>query len=981
MRRAVLLTASCWLLAGMSALAQTSGGISGFVLDESRSSVPAALVEVENRATGLRRSATTALDGYYSVPGLPIGTYHIEVSKERFQTVVRRETAVAIGESVRLDFILAPRVLTERIEVQGSTRADTSGIGMDRSALAKLPINGRDYVQFTQFAPGALTRTGQLADLTFNGLHSVHNQFSIDGVDATRGDMPYVANGAERGARLLTGSLDSISEFRVEKANYAPEFGRAAAAWINIATRSGTNQWHGALFTYLRNEALDARNFFNARSAPRAHFRYLAPGANVAGPIRRNSTFFFVNYEGSRQQIGVLGSGTVPSDSLRNAILQTSPALAPVVAAMPAGTAPTSDPRVDRYTTTAINSIREDTGSVKIDRRFQQSNSASVRININDSRVRGPLYAIQAAALGSSDLQDVPVRAENIALSDQHIFTPRLLNDVVAGMQRVTTRLITDLAPPPMVAVTGLTILPGSRGRSLSANTSYQAEDHVTFVTGDHTVKWGAAGRTTRLVQTTSDVSLLVYTSLDDFTANRAAQASLAGGNPGSATWGYEWAFWAQDGWRLHPRLTINYGLRYDRFDPPFDPQGRTRPFDRRIGALAFPGSPYFAANRGDVAPRVGLAWQAWSRLTFRAGGGIYFAAYPAGYAAAIAANTLAGTTTLRIQQIPNLSYPLTQFRGLGTAALPAVSGFEWRKPDVSAQQWTLAAEYEFPTGDVFRMGYAGNHGVHLRRNLNINLIDPSSGRSPNPAFSSINLETADGNSSYHALELGWTRRFRSRLSGTLQYAWSHAIDDVPDPAVSSSAQPQDGRNLRAERGNGSSDARHRLSWQWLWNLPLDHGRWQGGWSLASVARLRTGIPETVLIGTNTYGDGNLVNQRPNAVAGVDPYGPNRSTSWFNPAAFAMPVPGTFGNLGRNTVYGPGLVQVDVSINKEIRVHEKCGAQVRVEAFNILNHPNFGQPNAIFGTAAFGRTLATVGKTIGPGTARQIQVAIRLSFD
>jgi hypothetical protein len=268
-----------------------------------------------------------------------------------------------------------------------------------------------------------------------------------------------------------------------------------------------------------------------------------------------------------------------------------------------------------------------------------------------------------------------------------------------------------------------------------------------------------------------------------------------------------------------------------------------------------------------------------------------------------------------------------------------------------------------------------------VRRNLNINLLDPVTGQRPNPNFAMINLETATGNSYYHSLDLGWSRRFDSRLSGQFHYIWSHAIDDVQDPAVFGSAQPQDNHNFRAERGNGSTDARHRISYAFLYALPSGRSWLFRAWTIAGMGVYRTGIAETVTIGVNTAGTGSLINQRPDAIAGVSSSAvPKTADHWFNPAAFHLPASGAFGNLGRNTVYGPGLAQIDVSMSKNTRLSEKWMLQFRAEVFNSLNKPNLAQPNSVFATPAFGQIFSTLGNTIGMGTARQIQLTLRLCF-
>ncbi len=208
---------------------------------------------------------------------------------------------------MRIDFVLAPTLGKQSVQVDGNSSEPAqsesfTGMVATGRQLADLPLNGRDYAQMAMLAPGALVRRRQIADLSFNGLHSSHDQFSIDGIDATRVDMPYVANGSERGARLLTGSVDAVAEFHVETGNYAPEYGWAASSYVSIATKSGTNQAHGSIFDYLRNAAFDSRNYFNVEPAAKALFNYLNFGANVSGPVRKDGTFYFANYEGSAKR-------------------------------------------------------------------------------------------------------------------------------------------------------------------------------------------------------------------------------------------------------------------------------------------------------------------------------------------------------------------------------------------------------------------------------------------------------------------------------------------------------------------------------------------------------------------------------------------------------------------------------------------------------------------------------------------------------
>lgn len=982
------------ILAGQ-ANAQTAGRISGTVLDSSQAVIPGAVITAQNLANGQQRQATSDAQGRYVIVDVAVGKYKVVVEKTGFQAQSRPEVQVGVAASVTLDFTLQAGQVNVVVEVTGENStleaSQTSGGIMNNQSLVTLPINGRDYARFSLLVPGAVARSNFIADLSFNGLHTVHNQFQIDGIDASRVDQPYMANGFERGARLLTGSLDTIAEFRVQTSNYNAEYGRASGSYINVATKSGGNQIHFSLFEYFRNSALDARNYF-ANTGTKPPFRFNDFGGNIGGPIIKDKTFYFVNYEGSRQRVGITGTGTVPSEELRQQVLAKSPALKPILDMFPRGTSRTSNTLVDNYATSQTSQIREDTASAKVDHNFSERDSAYVRVNVNDTHTFGPLFGVTPSALGVSDFQNIPIRTSNVAIRYQHIFSPKLVNEFLTGFQRWGSRIISDV-PYPLVTITGLTASPGTRGRTISNNTVIQWSDTMSYTEGAHTLKWGGAVHRFRINRRNIDTSSITYTSLTDFINNSIASASYTVGNPGSGTRATQLGVFLQDTWRARTGLTIDYGLRYDVATPPYDPQDRAQTFDTRTGDLAAPGAPFFRTNTRNFGPRLGIAWQPDSKTIVRTGYGIFWQAYPVGFGSySVPTNNIPGNTTLLRQQIPTLAYPLEPFLSQGTRPLPTVAGFDWIKRDIYTQQWNLTIARELTKNDAIQIAYLGNHGLNLRRNLNINFFDPALGRRPNTKFTNINIETATGQNIYHALQLSFKRRFSSGLQYDVNYTWAHAIDDVQDQGLFS-AQPQDNRNLRAERGNSSGDIRHALNFNVLYGVPLGAGHrllgnakgvagvFVNGWKIAALGILRTGIANSVFIGTNTFGNGNFTNQRPNAVAGVSPYATNQTPeNWLNPAAFSLPATGTFGNLGRNTIFGPGFQQIDFSLLKDFKLGERGKLEYRAEFFNIFNHPNFDQPNTTFGTPNFGKIFNTFGRTLGLGTSRQIQMALRLSF-
>lgn len=992
---AYLFVTLLWLMLMLPARAQTFGSITGTVVDASGAILVGAKVTLQNTTNGVSRTALTNSAGIFSFQSLQPAAYRVVVESAGFETEAQENITVNAMVPVSLSFHMKAGHVQEVVEVSGAAPQidkETSALGttLDTREVGDLPINGRDYARFSLLVPGAVARSNYIADLSFDGLHTVHNQFSIDGVDASRVDQPYMANGYERGARLLTGSLDTIAEFRVQTSGYQAEYGRAAGSSVNIVTKSGANKIHGEVYDYLRNDALDASNFF---ATQKPEFRYNDFGANLSGPILHDRTFYFVNYEGSRQIIGITGGGTVPSPLLNQEVLATSPQLAPIVQQMPTThLTPTSDPLINNYTVTSNSNVREDTGSARVDHAFRPADAMFGRININDSDVNGPLFGVFPDSLGVNDHQAVPIRTTNIALHEEHIFNPNFLNDALAGFQRWASVLSSE-EPVPVTTIVGLTINPGSQATYVQNANSYQYGDNLTLVKGKHTLKWGGTVYRIQVNRKSTNYDSMQFNSIDDFINDRLAFVSITVGDPGHGTRATQLGFFAQDTYKLLRNLTVDYGVRWDAETVPHDSKNQTQTFNPETGTLASPGYRYFAMNKRNFAPRFGIVWSPINPMVVRASFGTFYQAYPVGFGAYnVPLNNIPGNTTLLQTDIPTLSYPYTPFLSQGTAPTPTVFGFPTIKPDIYSNQWNLSVAYAVTGTLALQLAYVGNHGVNLWRELDINYYDPSLGARPNPNFSDIYLETNTGFSSYNGFQVSVIRRVNKGLHADLQYTLGHAIDDVQDQGLFAS-EPQDNNNIKAERGNGSGDIRHNFAFSLLYDLPMgDNHSFLGtapgpvkvlasGWQVNALGLIHSGVADTVYIGTNTYGNQNYTNQRPDVVPGVAKYAPDKSwRSWLNSGAWALPATGTFGNSRRNTIYGPTFKQVDTSVIKETPLTEGKSIEFRMEFFNVFNHPNFAEPDTTWGTEGFGQTFTTFGATIGLGTSRQIQAALKFKF-
>jgi len=977
------------------AQAQTASEITGRVVDSSKAAIPNAAVTATNSATGAVRTAQTDDQGHYALTNLSVGTYSIAVAHTGFQQLKQMGVMLNVATTVALNLTLTVGSVKQEVVVTSEMpiidKADAStGRVLDNEEVGELPINGRDYARFSLLTPGAIFRSNFIADLTFDGLHSVHNQFSIDGIDASRVADPFMANGFERGARLLTGSLDTVEQFNVQTSGYSAEYGRAAGSYINIATKSGTNDFRGTAYDYLRNNILDARNFF-ATTGPAPEFRFNDFGGNIGGPIRKEKTFFFLNYEGLRQRIGITGSGTVPSALERSAVEATSSRLTPILNMFPIGTSAGPDQLTDNYTTTQVSDVREDTASIRFDQLFSTHDSAFVRVNVNDSDVDGPLFGVVPSSLGVDDHQSVPVRTTNVAIHEEHVFASGLVNDFLAGMQRWVSQI--DTAEPlPLTTIVGYSVIPGTQGNSLENNTSFQYGDTMSKVKGRHALTWGGTIYCIWVNTNSTAKPTMQFNSPQEFVNDQLSTVTIDNATPGNGVRATQIGLFVDDKFQVLPTLSLDVGLRYDIETVPHDSRYATRPYDTRTGTLGPPGDPYFAINNKDFGPRVGIAWSPTPQFVIRSGYGIYFQDYPVGLGLFVPGNTVQGNVTLLQQQIPNLSYPYDPFLSqVAAPPPPIVAGFPWDKPDTYANQWNLSIADQLSRNMSFQVAYVGNHGVNLLREEGINYFDPTLSARPNPNFGNITLQTNSGFSSYNALQLSFVRRAgKAGLSFQANYTFGHAIEDVQDPSVSAS-DPQNLNNIKAERGNSSGDVRQNFTFDLLYDVPLGErhrvlssglgSKLASGWRVSTLGILRTGVADTVYIGTNTFGNGDFINQRPDCVAGVDPYAHPQTTShWLNPAAFSMPAVGTFGNCGRNTIYGPNFRNVDFSILKETKLGETCNLEFRAEFFNIFNHPAFAQPDTTFGTPGFGEIFNTLGRTLGAGTSRQIQFALKFSF-
>ncbi len=968
--------------------------LSGTVTDASGAVVQGAKVETVSIETGFRRQTLTGSFGTYQIPGLPIGSYAVTVSKEGFKAVEFKGVELAAGQPRTIDARLAVGAptdtvqVTEALETLNRTNAEFGGT-VETEQIKEVPISGRNWATLMVLVPGAINygNGGQRA-IQFVGHSLDDNNFVFDGIDTSG-----VQEQTQKADARLNIALDSIAEFRVSTSNYTAETGAAGGAQISVVSKSGTNDYHGSAFYAVRNAGLDSRSPFDGPSLP--PFTLNQFGGSFGGAIVKDKVFFYANYEGLRQSLGqTFYQNLVPNAAFRTQVIAASPALAPLVNAYRAGTSP-HDSISDYVTDIATNTVREDAGMFRLDYRFNDKNTAYFRYNVDNAYIDNP-----SDALGDHSVVDlIPT---NIVLQFQHIFTPTTVDEVKFGINRANYHnwgYGTSPASFSVAAVNGLGF-DGLSSTSLDTEvgTTFNYINNLTMVRGRHMLKAGVEIRRIRLnnsgnTLTTQSVS---FASPTDFINNVATSASwLQGegvvGNRRTFAMGY-----FQDDFKVSPELTLNVGLRYEYYSVAHEILDRSAVVDiLGCGGYCPKGTPYYDPNPKDFGPRVGMAWAPRAlhgKTTVRAGFGIYYGGNQ-NDDFSDPAESAVPRYSWSITNTPNLSYPLTPFLN-PALALFSPKAIDRHRKDLSYNNYDFVVEHEVGKGFVAQAGYTGSEGHHLFDKYTVNLINPVTGKVALPAFGSFGLKSNDGNNNFNALQATVRRRFLRGFLFQVNYMWSHGIADASDGSGTGIAFQN--MSCRAcDRSSTDIDVRHNFTTNAVWELPFGHGKPYltsglasqilGGWSLSGLATARTGKPINITITRKAAAlpDGNTSGQRPNLVPGVPIYANPQSIPnvWFNPAAFSTPANGTWGNLGRYIADGPGNYEIDTGLQKRFRLTERLGLNFRASAFNLLNNPQWGNPSGNVSSSSFGKitSILNTGAT-GTGAPRRIEFMLRAEF-
>ena len=1037
-----LLLVSLIFCVGMLLAQATTGTVLGVVHDTSGAVIPGVSVTITNVDTGLVRTITADEEGRYYAPSLPLGSYEVSAQKEGFQTEIRKGITLTVGREAVVDLALRIGEVRQQVVVSGdavqleTTNATLSSL-VDNEQIRDLPLNGRGFEQLALFQPGVLaTGVSTFSPLqgggqqkVINGGRPEQNVFLLDGTDIN--DMFGKGTGDAAGVTL---GVDAIQEYRVLTNAYGAEYGRAAAGVIVAVTRSGTNQFHGTAFEFLRNSDLDARNFFDGSGPPA--FKRNQFGGTVGGPIRKDKIFFLGSFEGLRQRLGTTIIDTVPDALAHQGTIPVagkptnvgvSSVTAPYLALLPLPNGPDNGDGTGQFRQVVNTPTNANYGQGKVDWHISNSDSLFVRYTLDKSDV-----TTRNGILPQGIFDIVNGTRAFTSLSETKILSPTLINKFTFAFNRSH---IFEIYESPGVP-TSLHFLPNQNtfgNLTLNAGLSpnfgnsetgprdqvqnlFEYADSIDWSRGKHSFKMGVD---IKRIQYNPEIlsrfyGRLTYASLQTFLTNTPLRFEYVYQNGFAARRGYRqflYGFYFQDDYKVTQRLTVNLGLRYEPATVPTEVAGRISNIRNPItDTQATVGGSWFRnPSYKNFGPRVGFAWDIFgnSKTVFRSGFGMFYD--QVGPPQLVGDCCTTPPYNVRVQA-PNAKFPVSPnilFTPPPTSQVTCnCIPFNMQQPYVF--QYNASIERQLPIQTVLTVGFAGSKGVHLPRIADLNIPYPQiqgdgtpfflAGaplRTPNFGFVSPRL--TDTPSLYNALVVSVKKRFDQGLQFQISYTYQKAMDVGSgtiggSDAVNGTTSSLDPYNWKRDYAVSNFDITHNLVMNASYELPFFNSL-QGlkrtllyGWQVNGVSRVASGQPQTASLAFNQSRDqdatiGVAQVDRPNLVAGAKPNPVTGNINqYWNPGSFALEPIGTFGNVGRNTLRGPGLFNVDFSLVKTFYITERQGLQFRSEFFNILNHANFLVPSGVvYNTATtlnpnFGRVLSTL------GTSRQIQFALKYNF-
>jgi hypothetical protein len=1024
--------------------AQSDASISGSVSDSTGGAVPGAVITIRSAENGAERIVTSDDAGRFNASSLTVGNYEIKVEKPGFRSSFRAGITLALGQREEIAIVLQVGEVhqTERVSAGiGAVAVTTDDIsGLVERQVKDLPLNGRSYDQLLTLNPGVINYTSQRAGSTgtsnsvvgnmfaVSGRRPQENLFLLNGVEFTSASEINNTPGGVSGQLL---GVDAVREFAVVKDTYGAEYGKRPGAQVGIVTTSGTNELHGTLYEFVRNNALDARNYFDHGDIP--DFQRNNFGVSLGGPLRKDKTFLFANYEGLRQNLGLSNLSLVPDDASRAAAV---PSVQPLLSLWPKAngrellTSTGAPSGIAEAFTNPLQGIREDFGTLRFDQTFSPKDAFAAIYTGDDSEAHSPTGNPVTVA-------DVFLREQVVSLSETHIFSSSFLNKATFGFSRgafyFNTGTTVDLPgwiharqPVGAVVVGGGTTLNGASqitnggtnaGSNLTAvRNLFTFTDQLTLTHGAHLFHFG--GWLQRIQANDSLVQdqygQISFSNLQAFLQGKVSTYTFAPSQTPLAWRSLESAIYAEDTIRFKPSFELRVGFRAEYSNGWNEAHGRAANylFDAKgvIDSQPTVGASAFTENRAKFlpSPRIGFAWSPFGsqKTVIRGGIGTYYALLD-NLSYRLDQNG-PFNTVFAVKNIP-FSAIAPGATHAGTKVIP--SGVQPDLATPTVESWSLKVDREIFSGTSLSVDYVGSHGYHTLLSADVNLPNPTicpaspcpvgypSGTIYYPASAPLANNSvwntthwlSEGISSYNGLEVDVNHRAGKRLQFRGTYTFAKALDDGDSMntsvATNSPAFVANPLNPKADYGRASFDIRHAAVLNATYALPFGSGKkpWlnylMGDWQISGIQTLQSGLPFTPQLSYNPSNDGDTRNPvrpsvNPNFAGPVILGGPNQ---YFNSNAFLQPLPGTYGNLGRNTLQGPSLYETDLSLAKKFHFGERWHLQFRAEVFNLLNHTNLNTPNPVVYASAMGGPSPTAGViTSTATTSRQAQLGLKL---
>lgn len=1043
----------CFLLISVTIVKAQSynGSMAGKVSDQTGAALSGADVTIINEGTNFELKFATNENGNFFIPRIPIGSYTITITYRGLANFIRQNIPVDVSTEVVIDAKLKVEANNDLIIVTDKMPVLKRESGMfaemiDNRQLEALPMNGRDFRKLITLTPGAAPRSqrGSLGSLTVNGQREKSNIFLIDGVDNNdpfRNQSSFNQGGVTNAPATLI-PVDAIAEFSIQVQGSA-EYGRNSGAVLNSVIKSGTNNFHGAIYDFLRNDALDARNFFETLPGSRkGEFKNNNFGGVLGGPIFKDRLFFFMGYEGQRERASspsaIVVPGAIDIANARN-INSNAGRRENLLSTRLLNLFPTENNigSPNNYVFSSSNSNNSNNFLVRIDNRINSRFTLNGRYIFGDGDQIFPLTSNFGSPLPEYQTTTA-TRVQLGGLDLTHIISPNLINEIRFSYTRFRqdfNPLDRDFDPASLGLITGAKSLPTitiqgfnslgaptniPRGRISSA---FQFNDTFSLIKNSHVYKFGLDYRRA-IVNSFNDLfarGRINFNNLSDFLAGLPAVdgTTISRGSTRRDTFTNNYALFYQDDWKISNHLMISAGLRYEYIGSINEEHNRLSNFIPNIGLLQVGSSALpeiYQPDRNNISPRLGFSYdiQGKGKLVLRGGYGLYYDAPSQDYflaqgfaASSIGTNPIGDLGVDRVIFNPNTKIPfgpnIDIFSNNGRLNAPqSLLAIDHNLRTPYIQNYNISLQYAISDGSVFQLAYIGSQGRKLYRLRDINQATPGDPATRQqrrpfntqfPQFSSINYLETTANSNYNSLQLFYRQRLSKGLTLFFSYTLSKSIDDASNgifagtPGVSF---PQDSNNLKAERALSIFDARHRLATNFVYDLkflsnlfPRMPKALTEGWQISGIYVFATGSPITPFLGTDISGTGNL-NDRPNVIA--DPNAGDKTFNRaFNKGAFTLPIAGTFGSAGRNTIIGPNFNVGDLSILKATKLKENLSLQLRIDIFNIFNKKNFSLPEVQFDSRSFG-TFAQTPDTaagnpkLGEGGPREIQFGLKFIF-